>query len=748
LVAGLSLVCWRLGAGAEIKTFFREKRALIIFYETLFLVAFGAFLWLRVQNPDLWQPFNGGEKPMEIGILNSVLRSPWMPPLDPFFAGGYLHYYYQGHFIVACMVKLTGMDPVVAFNVAIPFLYALAFTGATTIVYNLVAWSRRRRGSVAAVSRAGMAFAVLGGVMMLVSGNMHALFQCVVIRAPEVGQALISIVRGLGVMPVAATYTDYDFWGPSRIITPDVTINEFPYWSFLFADLHPHLIDIPYTLLAMLLALNLAFAGPFRRLARRGTESARARVQATLEWLWGRGWSGALTFGVTAIALGTLVAVNSWDYPTFLCVIGGAVLIAVLLAGRATNIEDEQDRGKVEATNRLTPREWLTLAATSIVSVGILAAVALLAYLPYFLNFKAFYTQIMPLVDGGPVGGNPGAYPMSRTDVWEFLVIWALFVFIAVSYLAMRLWQFPWMDAFRSLARIVWPRSEAVPATPLPQHAFKPVAAPAQQRAGGLALATANAGPSGGGASLLNLAFKTDPEGLATARNANIRDENTAGPSEIPEGNGSDLASIERRDWVVANAEQSGDGAGDGTGAGIAERSTPDGNGAEDWLYYSDGNGYGDGQLYATAPDHWVSEAHTQVQVAAAQPPRIVQPGVIPMWAGLGMLAVTAALVLLQLATGQYLLALLVALIGGLLATTLSTTRSAAALVTALFLVGAAAVAMGVELVYLADHLQGGNFYRMNTVFKFYVHVWVLFAAGGALAVYYILYGLRDRVAK
>ncbi|HYO48971.1 MAG TPA: DUF2298 domain-containing protein, partial [Chloroflexia bacterium] len=476
-----------------------------------------------------------------------------------------------------------------------------------------------------------------------------------------------------------------------------------------------------------------------------GTVSVRARIQATLEWLWGRGWAGALTFGVTAIALGTLVAVNSWDYPTFLGVIGGAVLIAVLLAGRATNMEDEQDAVKVEATNRLTAREWLTLAATSMISVGILAAVALLAYLPYFLNFKAFYTQIMPLVDGQLVGGN---YNMSRTDLWEFLVIWALFVFIAVSYLAMRLWQFPWMDAFRSLARIVLPRSETVPVPPLPQHAFKPVAAPAQQRAGGLALATVSATPSGGGASLLNLAFKTDPEGLAVARHTTIRDEDEVGPSEVPQGNGSDIASIERRDWVVANAEQSGDEVGDGTGPGIAERSTPDGDGAEDWLYYSGGNGHENGQLYNTAPDNWVSEAHTQVQVAVAEAPRIVQPGIVPLWAGLGMLAVTAALVLLQLATGQYLLALLVALIGGILATTLSTTRSAAAFVTALFLVGAAAVAMGVELVYLADHLQGGNYYRMNTVFKFYVHVWVLFAAGSALAVYYILYGLRDRVAK
>lgn len=755
VVGGLSLVCWRLGAGADIKTFFREKRALILFYETLFLVAFGAFLWLRVQNPDLWQPFNGGEKPMELGILNSVLRSPWMPPLDPFFSGGYLNYYYQGHFIVACMVKLTGMDPAVAFNVAIPFLYALTFTGAATVAYNLVAWSRRRRGSTHAVSRAGLAFAALGGVMMLVSGNMHALFQFMMVQFPLFGKMAIDMVRGLGVRPVAEMYTGYDFWGPSRIISPDNTINEFPYWSFLFADLHPHLIDMPFTLLATLLALNLAFAGPFRRLARRatrrheaGAQSVGERVKSALQWLWGRGWAGVLTFGVTAITLGTLVAVNSWDYPTFLAVISGAILIAALLAGRPGRAEDENVDGMVEAPSRLTVSEGLILAGTSVVSVGLLAGVALLAYLPYFLNFKAFYTQIVPLVDGQPVSNNPLAYAMSRTDVWEFLVIWALFVFIALSYLVMRLWQFPWRDALSSLAFILPSRSASLPATPLPQHAFAPVAAPAQQRAVGLALATASAAPSGGGASLLNLAFQTDPEGRSTASNTTIRDEEAAVPSELPGGNGSAPAATERRDWVVANAEQSGDGAEDGVKAGLAEKSAPDGDGADDWLFYSDGDGHGAGDLYATAPNNWVSEAHAQVQIATVRSPRIEQPGVVPLWAGLGMLAVTAALVLLQLATGQFLFALLIALIGGILATSLSTTRSAAALVIALLLVGALAVAMGVELVYLADHLQGGDYYRMNTVFKFYVHVWVLFAAGGAGAVYYILYGLRDRAAR
>ncbi|MEI6222845.1 MAG: DUF2298 domain-containing protein [bacterium] len=48
---------------------------------------------------------------------------------------------------------------------------------------------------------------------------------------------------------------EYNYWDPTRVIPG--TINEFPYFSFLFADLHPHMIAIPFTLLVLALLLNL-----------------------------------------------------------------------------------------------------------------------------------------------------------------------------------------------------------------------------------------------------------------------------------------------------------------------------------------------------------------------------------------------------------------------------------------------------------------------------------------------------------
>ena len=250
LMAGLSTLCWRLGSGKVVREFFVAKRSLVIFYEIVFLVAFAAFIFIRMLNPDLWHPSLGGEKMMEFGFLNSTLRSAWMPPADPFFANGYINYYYYGQFVMAVMIKLLGVYPALGVNLSIPLLYAFTFTAGASIVYNIVAWAQHRRGSLHTVSGAGMVFGFLSGFLMLVTGNMHGPFQWIMINNPSFANTLIGWARDLHFteQSMLNPVSTFDFWGPSRIVAH--TINEFPFWSFLFADFHPHLIDMPFTLVA------------------------------------------------------------------------------------------------------------------------------------------------------------------------------------------------------------------------------------------------------------------------------------------------------------------------------------------------------------------------------------------------------------------------------------------------------------------------------------------------------------------
>ncbi len=180
--------------------FVRQHWRLLLLEELLFTSAFLLFAGIRSLDPDLWAVYLGGEKPMEVAFLNSILRSPYMPPFDPWFAGGYINYYYYGFVIIGALIKLTGIAPATAFNLAIPTLFALTFTGAFALVYGLT-----RRYS----------FALLGGYFAALIGNSDGAAQ--VIGLVRAALAHLSIPM-------------FDYWSSSRIIP--YTINEFPFLEF------------------------------------------------------------------------------------------------------------------------------------------------------------------------------------------------------------------------------------------------------------------------------------------------------------------------------------------------------------------------------------------------------------------------------------------------------------------------------------------------------------------------------------
>ncbi|NDJ75670.1 MAG: hypothetical protein GYB65_05380, partial [Chloroflexi bacterium] len=140
LAALSAAMVWR--RRADFWDYIRANRRHLLLIEGLTLLLFLFFVGVRLGNPDMWHSPFGGERPMDFAYFNAVVRSTVFPPLDPWFSGGYLNYYYFGYVIVGAPVKLLGVQPSIAYNLILPMLFAMTGIGVFSIAYN---WVRARR---------------------------------------------------------------------------------------------------------------------------------------------------------------------------------------------------------------------------------------------------------------------------------------------------------------------------------------------------------------------------------------------------------------------------------------------------------------------------------------------------------------------------------------------------------------------------------------------------------------------------
>ncbi len=346
----------------------RAKGRSVLWGEAVFLAGFAALALVRALNPDLWHPVWGGEKPMEFGFLNAILRSPVMPPYDPFFSGGYINYYYYGLYLMSLPIKATGIAPAVGFNLAVATAFGLTLAGAFALVRQMT--GRGRYGLLAA------------GLVGL-AGNLTAFFAAGSSR----GFGAVATALGDGGLQGLGERLGDWYIGPSRVI-PN-TINEFPAFTFLFADLHPHMIALPITILVAALCYSLVAraARPLRRAAPL----------------------------LLALSLGTLAVTNSWDFPTY------GLLMGLTMLGAAWR----RPRGAAKGFASI-PWGGLTQAALLALGIG-LGGLALFA--PFFDRYWA------------PVGGIGRVEWADGTLLRDYLLIYGVFAAVLLPALGGAIWR-------------------------------------------------------------------------------------------------------------------------------------------------------------------------------------------------------------------------------------------------------------------------------------------------------------------
>jgi YYY domain-containing protein len=319
----------------------RWKTALVFWGTFLF------FLAVRAYNPEIFW----GEKPMDFSFLNTLLRSTELPPPEPWLAGTPLSYTYFGHFLAAAAGKLLGIHPGILFNLAIAMTAAL---------------------SASAILAAG---AALGG---------------------RLRTGAVAVLLALFVAPPSGPRTAFDFhfhqagraldwhyfWATSRVIAPNA-VSEYPFWSFLFADLHAHVLALPFT---------AAFVAALLLFVTRDRQASFAHRHA------------AALVGLAGLFFAALQITNGWSTPVYACLL--LFLPGVLWLG--SRPPDLAAAAAALAKKVLVP------------AAGVALLGALLA--------RPFWAQFTPPPRNWGREVGPWAQP------WDFFNVWGLFLALLVPF--------------------------------------------------------------------------------------------------------------------------------------------------------------------------------------------------------------------------------------------------------------------------------------------------------------------------
>jgi uncharacterized membrane protein len=331
-----------------IKKIFKNNVKIFFFEEILFLAGLTFWAYIRGFQPNI----QGLEKFMDFGFVNSILRSRFFPPADMWLAGETINYYYFGHLISAVLTKLSSIGSAITYNLMIATIFALALVAAFSLGSTFASHLKLKTKSVFA---AGLMTAVL----LTLGGNLQLLYYWLAHR----------------------NFSGYWYPDATRFIVEkfgaaDNTIHEFPIYSFVVADLHGHLINLPNVLL-MLALIFIISQGIY-------TKKSVAELGSTIFLL--------------SFCLAIAFMTNAWDYPIYLLVAGSAFFLF----------------------NKLKRSFDKAFIQTAIIG-ALLAAGSIILALPFHLHFKSIAKGV--------------ALADFRSPPWMLLVLWGFPLITTISFL-------------------------------------------------------------------------------------------------------------------------------------------------------------------------------------------------------------------------------------------------------------------------------------------------------------------------
>jgi len=245
----------------ELKIYLLSHWKKISWLQSIYFVFFAIFILIRYFDPLI----NHTEQPMDLAFLTASINTISGIPLDPWLKGETINYYYFGYWIFSDISKISFLSPEVAYNLAISTIPALLGISIAGLTINLV----NKKNSIRLQILIGTSASIFSCFLSNTYGILAFLHQNAIGSKPFWN---IICVEGLNKPIIRESFNWYpsEFWwwfSSTRIINffgpncdqsgSDYTITEFPFFSYLIGDLHPHVMSSPFIIMFITICLVL-----------------------------------------------------------------------------------------------------------------------------------------------------------------------------------------------------------------------------------------------------------------------------------------------------------------------------------------------------------------------------------------------------------------------------------------------------------------------------------------------------------
>jgi uncharacterized membrane protein len=400
---------------------FKQQWLTFAIEELLFLAALMTWAYVHSFTPDI----HGLEKYMDFGYVNSLLRTTYFPPRDMWFTPYSINYYYFGHLLTAMLTKLSGLPSYITFNLMLSTIVASCFTLAFSIGANLY-FNIAQNVKVTKIKI--IVSGLLTTCLVTFAGNLHIIYAFFTAYNTDNPVPFWKLAFKLLSFPNS-------YWYPNATRFIYHTIHEFPIYSWTVADLHGHVLDIPFVLLiiAFLLSMLLIQTDP-------ETEAKIAKNKTFIVQPF------HLVF--VSLLLAAMYMTNAWDGAIYWLL---SALTMLYIHGRKISLyKSVEEEPLVIANNKKRQnhswkiKNWhIAWARDYAISMLVITAGLLLFATPYNLFFDSaaynhgigvicapdFLTKIGKI---GPFLFEPDH--CQRSYWWELLMLYGFFYFFAVSF--------------------------------------------------------------------------------------------------------------------------------------------------------------------------------------------------------------------------------------------------------------------------------------------------------------------------